>query len=122
MKTALTILFCLLVTPVLARPWQTHKPVTLSPSGTSSTIDIGTEIGPVSEIRMAIDGSTVYLDSLTLNPVNGTAIVLSVPILLKSGEHSGRIKVPGTGVVTESLLLKYHITSGTPAQATIRVR
>lgn len=123
MKSPIFVLiFLLLVSPALAAPWLNHDPVTLSPADKSVTIDVGEKIGNIDNIRFQIDGATVHLDGLTVIPVKGDQVTLRIPQILKSGESSGLINIPGNGVVIKKLKLDYHITEGKPATVTFKIK
>jgi hypothetical protein len=121
MKRFLLLASLLLTTPALAGSWVTLAPVILSSSGTA-TLPVGAQLGPVDKIRFQIDGATVHLNSLTLVPLKGDPIALRHPILLKSGESSGQISVPGPARITEKLSLAYRVSAGTRALITLRVK
>ncbi len=120
MKRILLLACILMATPVLAGSWITLTPVVLSGSGTIS-LPVGEHFGAVDKIRFQIDGATVHLSSLTLFPIAGDPIALRHPSLLKSGESSGRIRVPGPARITEKLRLVYQVSAGTRAQITLRI-
>jgi len=121
MKRILFLACILVATPVLAASWITLKPVVLSGSGTAS-LPVGEIIGAVDKIRFQIDGATVHMNSLTLVPLKGDPIPLHHPILLKSGESSGQISVPGPAQFTKKLSLVYRVSAGTRAQITLRIK
>ena len=112
----------MLASPAVSAPWQTHAPIELSPSDTSVVIDVGEKIGLIDNIRFQIEGSTVALDALTIIPPKGDPIALRIPAMLKSGESSGLINIPGKGAIIDSLRLQYRITTGKPAQITFRFK
>lgn len=123
MKTFLVLLACLLPSfTALAGPWVALEPVELPASATESTLSVGEKMGKIDNLRFQIDGATVHLDSLTLIPVKGEPIPLRIPILLKSGESSGLINIPGKAIAIDSLKLVYRITQGNPASITLRVK
>lgn len=121
MKRILLLACLLLTTPALASSWITLEPVLLSSGGTAS-LPVGEELGAVDKIRFQIEGATVHLNSLTLIPLKGDPIPLRHPILLKSGESSGQISVPGPAQITEKLSLVYRVSAGTRAQITLRIK
>ena len=123
MKSCIVLLvFLFLSSPVLAAPWLNHAPVALSPTDKSVTIDVGEKIGSIDNIRFQIDGATVHLDGLTVIPVKGDQLTVRIPPILKSGESSGLINIPGNGVVIKKMKLDYHITEGKPATVTFKIK
>ena len=112
----------LLVFPAHAGPWVTLDPLELSSSGTEATLSVGQEKGKTDNLRFRIDGATVHLDSLTLVPVEGDPIPLRIPMILKSGESSGLINIPGLAVPIDKLKLEYRISGGRDAVMTFRLK
>lgn len=120
---ALGFLLCILsAAPVLAGPWTTMEPVRLSAQDTSATLPVGEKQGLIDKLRFSVEGSTVQFESLTLIPVKGDPIDLRTPAQLKSGESSGLVNIPGTGVTVDKFMLKYRITGGNPATLTLRLK
>jgi hypothetical protein len=120
---ALSFLLCiLLANPVMAGPWVTMEPVRLSAQDTSVTLPVGEKQGLVDKLRFSIEGATVQFESLTLIPVKGEPIDLRTPVQLKSGESSGLVNIPGTGVTVDKFILKYRISGGNPAILTLRIK
>lgn len=120
---ALSFLLCiLLANPVMAGPWITMEPVRLSAQDTSATLPVGEKQGQIDKLRFGIEGATVQFESLTLIPVKGDPIELRTPVQLKSGESSGLVNIPGTGVAVDKFILKYRITGGNPAMFTLRIK
>lgn len=122
MKSILLLICLLLSTPVLAGPWLAQEPLQLSASGTTATLSVGKEKGKIDNLRFQIDGATVHLESLTLIPVEGDPIPLRTPLLLKSGESSGLVNIPGKAIIIDKLKLEYRITEGKPATITFRLK
>jgi hypothetical protein len=120
MRRIFFMVILLLSAPVWAAPWIFLEPAVLSGSG-YATFDAGKKLGPVSAVRFQVDGATVHLESLTLVPVRGENILLRVPQILKSGEASGLIRIPGSILVHE-LRLKYRILDRRKAKITMRLR
>lgn len=112
----------LLVSPAQAGPWVALDPLELSPSGSDATLSIGEERGKVDNLRFRIDGATVHLESLTLVPVEGDSVPLHIPLLLKSGESSGLINIPGMAVAIDKLKLEYRISGNEAATVTFRLK
>ena len=112
----------LLATPVMAGPWTTLEPVSLSASSASANLPVGEKLGKIDNLRFGIEGATVQFESLTLIPVKGDPIALRTPVQLKSGESSGLINIPGQSVVIDTLKLEYRIIQGGPATLTLRVK
>lgn len=121
MHRILFLLILLVSVPAWAAPWIFLEPATISGSG-SVTIDAGKKLGPISALRFQIDGATVHLESLTLVPVKGDSIPLRVPQILKSGEASGLIRIPGQAILVDELRLKYRIPDRRKAIVTMRLR
>jgi len=121
MKRNLFLVCIFLATPALAGSWITIAPVVLSGSGTA-TLPVGEKIGAVDKLRLQIEGATVHMDGLALIPAKGDPIFLRHPILLKSGESSGQISIPGPSLTVDKLKLAYRVSAGTQAQITLRVR
>jgi hypothetical protein len=124
-KTFFTLSFLLcivLANPVMAGPWVTMEPVRLSAQDTSVTLPVGEKQGLVDKLRFSIEGATVQFESLTLIPVKGEPIDLRTPVQLKSGESSGLVNIPGTGVLVDKFMLKYRISGGNPAMLTLRIK
>jgi hypothetical protein len=120
---ALSFLLCTLsVAPAMAGPWTTMDPVRLSAQDTSTTLPVGEKLGKIDKLRFSIDGATVQFESLTLIPVKGDPIDLRTPVQLKSGESSGLVNIPGTGVTVDKFVLKYRISGGNPAMITLRLK
>jgi len=122
MKSILLLVSLLLASPALAGPWIALEPVELSASGTSANLPVGEKLGKIDNLRFQIDGATVQFESLELIPPKGDPIPLPTPILLKSGESSGLINIPGQSVVIDKLKLGYRITEGKPALITLRIK
>lgn len=123
MKTfCLIFISLLLAAPALAGPWLTRNPVELSPSDTSVTIEVGEKLGKIDNLRFQIEGATVHLDGLTLIPAQGQPIALKIPGLLKSGESSGLINIPGMALAIEKLRLEYRISDGKTAFVTFKIK
>ena len=122
MKSILLLVSLLLASPALAGPWIALEPVVLSASGTSANLPVGEKLGKIDNLRFQIDGATVHFDSLELIPPKGDPILLRTPILLKSGESSGLVNIPGQAVVIDKLKLQYRITDGKPALITLRIK
>jgi len=122
MKSILLLISLLLATPVLAGPWLAQEPLELSATGTTATLSVGKEKGKIDNLRFQIDGATVHLESLTLIPVEGDPIPLRTPLLLKSGESSGLVNIPGKAIIIDKLKLEYRITEGKPATITFRLK
>lgn len=116
------VLGLLCTSPALAAPWQFFSPVQLLASGTSASIFVGEECGPIESLRFQIDGAKVQLHGLVAIPVQGEPILLRVPVMLKSGEGSGLIRLPSPGVKIKSLRLQYRITEGKPATLVLKVK
>jgi hypothetical protein len=114
--------FLLLVSSAQAGPWVALDPLELSPSASEATVSVGEERGKVDNLRFRIDGATVHLESLTLIPVEGDSVSLHIPLLLKSGESSGLINIPGMAVAIDKLRLEYRISGDTPATMTFRLK
>lgn len=121
MHRILFMVILLFSTPTWAAPWIFLEPATLSGSG-SATFDAGKKLGPVSAVRFQVDGATVHLESLTLIPIKGENIPLRVPQILKSGEASGLIRIPGPAILVDELRLKYRIPNRRKASVTMRLR
>lgn len=121
MKRTLLFVCIFLATPALAGSWITLAPVVLSGSGTA-TLPVGEHLGAVDKLRLQVEGATVHMDGLTLIPAKGDPIFLRHPILLKSGESSGQISIPGPSPTVDKLKLAYRVSAGTQAQLTPRVR
>jgi hypothetical protein len=120
---SLSFLLCIvLANPVMAGPWVTMEPVRLSAQDTSVTLPVGEKQGLVDKLRFSIEGATVQFESLTLIPVKGEPIDLRTPVQLKSGESSGLVNIPGTGVLVDKFMLKYRISGGNPAMLTLRIK
>jgi hypothetical protein len=120
---ALSFLLCILLTnPVMAGPWITMEPIRLSAQDTSATLPVGEKQGQIDKLRFSVEGATVQFESLTLIPVKGDPIELRTPVQLKSGESSGLVNIPGTGVTVDKFILKYRITGGNPAMLTLRIK
>ncbi|NCD24248.1 MAG: hypothetical protein EOL86_01450 [Deltaproteobacteria bacterium] len=117
------ILICLLLsTPAWAGPWVALNPVELvSPGGTAS-IELGETFGKIDNIRFQLDGATVEFLGVTAISSQGTAIALKTPGILKSGEGSGLINIPGQALQVESLKLGYRVVSGRAGIVSIRVK
>lgn len=122
MKSILLLVSLLLASPALAGPWIALEPVELPASGTSTNLPVGEKLGKIDNLRFHIDGATVQFESLELIPPKGDPIPLRTPILLKSGESSGLINIPGQAVVIDKLKLQYRITDGKPALITLRIK
>lgn len=122
MRYALFLLTLFLAAPAWAAPWLALKPVALSASGSPATISVDKKTGPVSALRLRIDGATVHLDSLVLIPIKGDPIPLHVPQILKTGESSGLIRIPGTAVPTAKLRLGYRVSGGKKAVLSVRLK
>jgi hypothetical protein len=112
----------LLPIPAMAGPWTAMEPVTLSPSGTTASLPVGEKLGKIDNLRFMIEGATVHFESLTLIPLKGDPIPLRTPALLKAGESSGLINIPGMAVAIDKLKLQYRITEDKPATITLRVK
>jgi hypothetical protein len=120
---ALSFLLCiLLANPVMAGPWITMEPVRLSAQDTSATLPVGEKQGQIDKLRFGVEGATVQFESLILIPIKGDPIDLRTPVQLKSGESSGLVNIPGTGVTVDKFMLKYRITGGNPATLTLRLK
>lgn len=120
---ALSILmYALHAGPVAAGPWTTMDPVRLSAQDTSASIPVGEKMGKIDKLRFSVEGATVQFESLTLIPVKGEPIDLRTPVQLKSGESSGLVNIPGTGVSVDKFRLKYRITGDNSATLTLRVK
>jgi hypothetical protein len=91
----------------LDKPWNRSR---LSAQDTSATLPVGEKLGKIDKLRFSIEGATVQFESLTLIPVKGDPIDLRTPVQLKSGESSGLVNIPGTGVTVDKFMLKYRIT------------
>lgn len=122
MKSIILLVSLLLASPALAGPWTALEPVALSASGTSESLPVGEKLGKIDNLRFRIDGATVQFESLLLIPVKGDPIPLKTPVLLKSGESSGLINIPGMAIAIDKLKLQYRITDGKPATITLRVK
>lgn len=119
----LSFLLCILsAAPVMAGPWTAMDPIQLSAQDTSATLPVGEKLGKIDKLRFSIEGATVQFESLTLIPVKGDPIDLRTPVQLKSGESSGLVNIPGTGVTVDKLRLKYRITGDKPATLTLRLK
>ena len=120
---ALNFLLCiLLASPAMAGPWITMEPVRLSAQDSSAALPVGEKQGKIDKLRFGVEGATVHFESLTLIPVKGDPIDLRHPVQLKSGESSGLVNIPGTGVIVDKLMLKYRITEGNPATLNLRIK
>jgi hypothetical protein len=123
MKHLFFLFACLLLaSPAQAGPWIALEPLELPASGSNATLSIGAEKGKVDNIRFRIDGATVHLESLTLLPVEGDPIPLRIPMLLKSGESSGLINIPGLAIAIDKLKLEYRISGDRDAVMTVRLK
>lgn len=119
----LSFLLCILpAAPVMAGPWKAMDPIQLSAQDTSATLPVGEKLGKIDKLRFSIEGATVQFESLTLIPVKGDPIDLRTPVQLKSGESSGLVNIPGTGVTVDKFRLKYRITGDKPATLTLRLK
>lgn len=120
---ALSFLLCIaLAAPAMAGPWTSLEPVRLSAQDTSVALPVGEKQGKIDKLRFGVEGATVQFESLTLIPVKGDPIDLRHPVQLKSGESSGLVNIPGTGVVVDKFMLKYRITGNDPATLTLRLK
>lgn len=121
MRYILFLLVLFLAGPAWAGPWLNLDPVRLSSSGTES-MDVGEKAGPISALRLRIDGATVHLGSLSLIPVKGEPIVLNAPQILKSGESSGLLRVPGPATVISKIRLQYRVADRKNAILSVRLK
>ncbi len=112
----------LLVFPAQAGPWVALDPLELPASGSEASLSVGQEKGKIDNLRFRIDGATVHLESLTLVPVEGDPIPLRIPMILKSGESSGLINIPGMAVTIDKLKLEYRISGDRGAIITFRLK
>jgi hypothetical protein len=117
-----TLICILLAAPAMAGPWKTMDPIRLSAQDTSATFPVGEKMGKIDKLRFSVEGATVQFESLTLVPIKGDSIDLRHPVQLKSGESSGLVNIPGTGVTVDKFRIKYRITGDSPATFTLRLK
>lgn len=122
MKTVFILFGLLLSAPAWAGPWVSLDPVVLSAHGGEATVEIGEKLGKIDNIRFQLNGATVEFTKFTAIPLKGDPIVLKAPGILKSGEGSGLINIPGNAVVLDSLKLDYRVVSGTSGSVAIRLK
>lgn len=122
MKTLLTLLMLFLAAPAMAAPWTTLEAVELSSRSGTATFAVDETLDRIDNVRFHLVGATLEFSNFRAIPEEGDPIALKTPGILKSGEGSGLVNIPGKGVKLKELKIEYRVLSGEKPSITMRVK